>query len=265
MKEHETMNGGVTEITQEYRKEATPTAEATTKRKPTLKNFTLTTPVAILLGAVIIAFGLVGYGFASNGGNSTPLALFKGRAIDATDYIEGKTNSKVIVVEYSDPECPFCVQVSGTMKQLRADYGSKVAFAYRYFPLTQIHPHSFDESRAIACAGKIGGTQKFYEYIDALYGYKLSKQTTELASTGKEDFAKAVSLDIPSFTTCMKDNQTAQTVTNSIADGSAAGVQGTPSTFILVKTRKGYEQVSMVDGARPIDYFKTAIEEALAR
>ncbi len=70
---------------------------------------------------------------------------------------------------------------------------------------------------------------------------------------------------MPAFTTCMKDNQTAQTVNDSVADGVTAGVQGTPSTFVLVKTRKGYEQISMVDGARPVDFFKTVIDEALAR
>lgn len=231
------------------------------------KGFTLTTPMAIIFAAIIISGGLMGYGFIMQGGNSNavPKPLFKGKAISSSDFIEGKSNAKVFIVEYSDPECPYCAQLYGTMKQLRTEYESKAAFVYRHFPLTQIHKNSLDESRAIACAGQIGGKEKFYAYIDALYGYETSKQSTDLPATAKEDFARSVGLDMTAFSTCMKDNQTAQLVNDSIADGATAGVQGTPSTFILVKTKKGYEQITMIDGARPIEFFKTAIDEALAR
>ena len=229
--------------------------------------FTLTTPMAIIIAAVIISGGLMGYGYITQGGSPSPSAksAFTGKPIEDTDFIFGKESSKVIVVEYSDPECPFCVQVSPTIKKLRADYGDKVAFVYRHFPLTQIHKNAFDESRAIACAGKIGGTEKFYEYIDALFGYKMSKQTTQLPSTGKDDLARGVGLDQKAFTDCMTGKVTAQTVTDSINDGIAAGVQGTPSTFVLLKTRKGYEVVSMIDGARPYEYFKTVLDQALSK
>ena len=165
------------------------------------KGFVLTTPLAIIIASVIIAGGLMGYGAIMQGGSTgkAALAMFKGKAIDAADYIEGKENSKVIVVEYSDPECPFCVQLSPTIEKIRSDYAGKIAFVYRHFPLTQIHKNAFDESRAIACAGKIGGTTKYYEYIDTLYRYKMSKQTATLPSTGKEDFARTVGLDMSAF------------------------------------------------------------------
>jgi predicted DsbA family dithiol-disulfide isomerase len=63
----------------------------------------------------------------------------------------------------------------------------------------------------------------------------------------------------------MKNDDTEKIVLNSINDGITAGVQGTPSTFVLLKTRKGYETVSMVDGARPYEFFKAVVEEALSR
>ena len=230
------------------------------------KGFTLTTPVAILFGAAIIAVGIVAYGFITR--VDAPVAgvtMFKGRVINAVDYVEGSANSKVAVIEYSDPECPFCTALHPTMKQLRTEYAGKVAFVYRHFPLTQIHPHSFDESRAIACAGTIGGTKKFYEYIDALFGYNVNNKTTQLPATGKEDIARGVGLDSSLFSSCMNNKQAEDTVNASINDGVTAGVQGTPSTFVLAKNRKGYEVVSLVDGARPYEYIKAAIEEALAK
>lgn len=278
MKEHDTHQHDESGIIENYKEEGTLTLETLDvasdeassheiHKKHTKRGFTLTTPIAIIFASVILAGGLMGYGFITGGNNSNsvPKPLFKGKIIDALDYIDGKENSKVIVIEYSDPECPFCAQAFSTMKQLRTDYADKVAFVYRHFPLTQIHKEAFDESRAIACAGKLGGKEKFYTYIDTLYGYETSKQSTQLPSTAKEDFARSNGLDMAAFSTCMKEKQTAQIVTDSINDGVTAGVQGTPTTFVLVKTKKGYEQVSLVDGARPLDYFKAAIDEALAR
>lgn len=278
MKDHNNHENKNIEVTEHYKEEGVVTLETLEvaahdahthghAKHHASKGFVLTTPLAIIIASVIIAGGLMGYGAIMQGGSAgkATLAMFKGKAIDAADYIEGKENSKVIVVEYSDPECPFCVQLSPTIEKIRSDYAGKIAFVYRHFPLTQIHKNAFDESRAIACAGKIGGTTKYYEYIDTLYRYKMSKQTATLPSTGKEDFARAVGLDMSAFGTCMKDNQTAQAITDSTNDGVIAGVQGTPSTFILVKTKKGYEQVTMIDGARQMEFFKAAIDEALAR
>ena len=227
----------------------------------------LTTPAAILLGAAMIAVGIVAYGFIMQGGQAkSPKTMFVGKTIDpATDYIEGKAKSDVVLVEYSDPECPFCVQAHPIIKQIRDEYKGKIAFVYRHFPLTQIHSHAFDEARAISCAGIVGGQEKYYEYIDAFFGYKESHKTTQLTATGKEDIAKTVGLDVNAFLSCMKDTQAGEKVQASLEDGVQAGVQGTPASFVLVKTRKGYEVISMIDGARPYPFFKAAIEEALAR
>jgi protein-disulfide isomerase len=190
--------------------------------------------------------------------------MFAGKPLDDKDHIEGNAKSDIIVVEYSDPECPFCVQLHPTLKQIRNEYESKVAFVYRYFPLTQIHPHSYDESKAIACAATIGGTKKFYEYIDALFGYKSAQQTTQLPATGKEDIAANVGLDRAAFLTCEKDQATSATIDASLSDGVQAGVQGTPTSYVLQKTSKGYKIIATIDGARPYEYIKAAVDQALA-
>jgi protein-disulfide isomerase len=236
------------------------------KIKHFFSSITFTTPAAIILGSVIIASGLIGYGFVMQGnvqaGTITP---FTGRSIDETDFIDGKKDSKVVVVEYSDPECPFCVQAHPTIKKLRTDYADKVAFIYRHFPLSQIHPHAIDESKAIFCAGKLGGAKIFYTYLDALFGYKVTNQTTQLTPTGKEDLARNAGIDGNQFAKCLTSTDAAEAVNNSTNDGIAAGVQGTPSTFILLQTKVGYQVISMIDGARPENYFKAVIEEALSR
>lgn len=232
----------------------------------TLSTFKLTTPTAIILAACILAGSHIAYGFIiRNSGANTESSLFTGKPIDEKDYIEGNTDSKVVIVEYSDPECPYCVTLHPTLKQIRTDYAEKIGFVYRHFPLTQIHPNAFNESKAIACAGTLSGAKGFYAYIDALYGYKLSHQTTQLPTTGIQDLAKNGGLNPSRFAACIKSEDTSLTVDTSVNDGVQAGVQGTPSSFVLVKTKKGLEVVAMLDGARPYEYIQAAIEEALSR
>jgi protein-disulfide isomerase len=229
------------------------------------RSFTLSTPVAIILAALVLGGSHIAYGVVtSSGSSSAPVSMFTGRPVDATDLVEGNAKSQVYVVEYSDPECPFCISAHPSVKQLRTEYGDKVAFVYRHFPLTQIHPHSYDESKAIACAATLGGKESFYDYIDQIYGYKSSNQTTQLPPTGKEDIAASVGLDKDAFLKCESDEATANTIDTSINDGVQAGVQGTPTTFVLLKTKKGLQVVATIDGARPYSYFKAAIDQAIA-
>ena len=80
----------------------------------------------------------------------------------------GDKNSKVIIVEYSDFECPFCGRFySQTFKQLEREYSDKnVALVYRHFPLSSIHPNAQKAAEASECAGEQG---KFWEIHDMLF------------------------------------------------------------------------------------------------
>lgn len=240
----------------------------------TPKNMNLSTPSAVIAGSVLISLSLIANGLIISHGNGNSLGvsavekpsnMFAGKSIDGKDYVLGDENADVAVIEYSDPECPFCVQLSPTIKQIQEKYAGKIAFVYRHFPLTQIHPHAFDESRAIACAGAGEGKTGYYKYIDALFSYKYGKQTTQLPQNGVFDLAKTAGLDISKFTQCYNTQATAQIVNDNQADGVKAGVQGTPTTFVLKKKGNGYEVIALVDGARPIEAFTAPIEEALIR
>lgn len=232
--------------------------------KSRVSSLSLTTPVAIILAALILGGSHVVYGMVANRAPSE-VKLFTGRPIDKTDQIEGTTKNNIFLVEYSDPECPYCISLHPTLKQIRNEYGDKIAFVYRHFPLTQIHPNAFDESKAIHCAGTLGGTKSTYAYVDALYGYKLANNTAKLPATGKEDIAANVGLDKEAFKACMASEEAGMAIDASLNDGVQAGVQGTPTSFILAKTRKGYEVVALMDGGRPYEYVKAAVEEALSR
>lgn len=225
----------------------------------------ITTPVAIIVGALILGGSHLAYGFIIQKGSPSSNALFKGRAIDDSDFVTGNVKSKVLLVEYSDTECPFCAQLHPAIKKIQDEYASKVAFVYRYFPLTQIHPNAFEESRAVFCVGKVSGATKRQNYIDEMFDYKLSKQNMVLPVGKKESLAVSVGADPALFATCMQSNESKNVVDASLSDVMAAGVQGTPATFVLLKTRSGYEVISAIEGARSYEYIKAAIDDALAR
>jgi protein-disulfide isomerase len=171
-------------------------------------------------------------------------------------------------MEYSDTECPFCAQLHPSITKVQQEYADKISFVYRYFPLTQIHPHSFEESRAVYCVGKLSGAAKREEYINTMFSYKLSKQNMVLPETGansKEDMAKNTGVNMNDFGACMLSQESSDAINAALQDGTAAGVTGTPATFILVKNKKGYDVVAQVDGARPYEFLKAAIDQALAR
>lgn len=86
------------------------------------------------------------------------------------DHIAGNPNAELLIVEYSDPECPFCKRFHETMMQVMNEYGKtdKVAWVYRHFPLDSIHSKARKEAEAIECAGELGGNDKFWEYLNKL-------------------------------------------------------------------------------------------------
>lgn len=231
-----------------------------------LKTFSFTTPIAIILAALLISVSHITYAMIlSKKGTTAALEIFKGKPIDATDLTTGKKNSEVIVVEYSDTECPFCAQLHPIMQKIKKEYGAKVAFVYRYFPLTQIHPNAFDEARAVFCVGKIAGAEKRMDYINEMFTYKIGKQSMVLPKGGRESLAKNTGVDGTAFNACMNSQEPGNAVNAGTQDGITAGVEGTPATFVLIRNGDNYEVVSLISGARPYEYFKAVIDEALTR
>ncbi|MDO8488241.1 MAG: thioredoxin domain-containing protein [bacterium] len=80
--------------------------------------------------------------------------------------INGDPGAAVTLIEYSDFQCPYCAQAFPTIKQILDEYGDKVVFAYKHFPLSQIHPHAQKTAEAAECARDQG---KFWEFHDALF------------------------------------------------------------------------------------------------
>jgi len=89
-------------------------------------------------------------------------------AVSAADHLRGNPDAKVILVEYSDFECPFCERFHPTMTQVMAEYGDKIAWVYRNFPLS-FHPNAQKSAQAAECVSQLTDNQTYWQYVDALF------------------------------------------------------------------------------------------------
>ncbi|KKQ55101.1 MAG: hypothetical protein US74_C0041G0010 [Parcubacteria group bacterium GW2011_GWA2_38_13] len=167
--------------------------------------------------------------------------------ISASDYIRGDKNAKITMVEYSDFECPFCLRHNPTIDKILSEYKGKVRLIYRHFPLS-FHPQAQKAAEAFECAGEQG---KAYEMHDKIY------QANAAANMSIETWkktAKDLGLNTSKFNDCLDTGKYASKISQQQNDGAAAGVEGTPATFINGK---------LVSGAVPYEQFKSIIDVLL--
>mgnify|MGYP001571372552 CR=1 FL=1 len=157
-------------------------------------------------------------------------------AVTNKDHIRGNINAKILLVEYSDLECPFCKKFHQTMKQVLKEYGDKVAWVYRHYPLP-FHANAQKEAEASECAADQGGNITFWNYIDEILdrttsngkGFPLNKLVP---------LAEELGLDGKKFKTCLDNSTYAQKVKKGIEDAEKGGKLGTPTTIIIPSTGK---------------------------
>ena len=87
-------------------------------------------------------------------------------AIVSTDYVKGNKDARFTLIEYSDIDCPFCKRFHPTAQQLVDEYNGQVSWVYRQFPLDQLHPNARVKAQGARCAGKLGGAEAFWKYLD---------------------------------------------------------------------------------------------------
>lgn len=223
----------------------------------------LTVPVAILVAGIIVAGAII---FAL-GRKATPEALpeddfvsgdvEKMRPVDDKDHIVGALDAPVVIVEYSDTECPFCKNFHKTTLQVVDDYKGKVAWVYRHFPLDAIHSQARKEAAATECAATLGGNDAFWKFINKIFEITPSNDGLDLAELPK--IAKEVGLKETDFNKCLDDKVAAQAVEEDYQDGLAAGVQGTPHSIVVAKSGKKF----VISGAQPLAEVKKVVEQAL--
>lgn len=236
------------------------------RTRPALEKYS--TPVSVLLGALIIGGALYfGNGKPATEGavpeapNQAAIqkALENITPVSSADHIRGNPNAEVVIVEYSDTECPFCKRFHDTMKQVMGEYeaGGEVAWVYRHFPLDQLHKKARSEAVAFECAKEQGGNDAFWKYADRLFEITPSNDGLDAAELPK--IATFIGLDADKFTTCLASGKYDAHIEAEAQNAQATGGEGTPWSVIVTKSGKKYP----LSGAQPYEAVKQAIEQAL--
>lgn len=190
-------------------------------------------------------------------GDAQPKVALKTPELTNDDRIRGNKNAKVTLVEYSDFECPFCIRFHPTMQQVMKEYGDKVKWVYRDYPLA-FHANAQKEAEAGWCINELGGTDAFWKYVDAIFA-KTTGNGTGFALEKLGPLAAELGVNQSKFQQCLDSAKYAQKVKDQMAKGSEEGVSGTPGTIII--DAKG--QTQLVPGALPFEQIKSMIDSAL--
>ncbi|PIR68165.1 hypothetical protein COU49_02330 [Candidatus Nomurabacteria bacterium CG10_big_fil_rev_8_21_14_0_10_35_16] len=177
------------------------------------------------------------------------------RPISAEDHITGNIDADLIVLEYSDTECPFCKIFHETMHKILQEK-ENVAWIYRHYPIPGLHPKASREAEATECAFEQGGNEGFWKYIDRLFS--ITPPNNQLEDQELTNIAQYVDLNTSSFYTCLESGKYKNKVEADVEDGNKAGAGrfGTPFSLIL----KNGEIVDMIRGAQPYEKILQQLE-----
>jgi protein-disulfide isomerase len=174
--------------------------------------------------------------------------------------IKGAQTAQVVLVEFSDFQCPFCARhASLTYPQIIREYvdTGRLRYAFMNLPIESLHPLAFKQHLAAACAADQG---HFWEMHDLLFSNPGAADLGALVA-----HAKALGLDISTFRACVEGELHAGEIRQAAAVGNAAGVNGTPTFLIgVLDTDNKFKAVRVIAGARPYPAFKEAIDGVLS-
>jgi len=180
-----------------------------------------------------------------------------GLHLDAARLTNVTGRGSIVIVEFSDFQCPFCAKYAQeTLPLVKRDLIEKgrVKYAALQYPLENIHPLALEASEASECAARHG---RFWEMHDQLF-----RNPTSLDHTSLMTQARAIGVDATTFEGCLTSHDTLAKIRADQAEGKRLGVEGTPSFLIgLVRVDGGIDLRKRIGGAVPFEVFVKEVGE----
>ncbi|MBU0598182.1 DsbA family protein [Patescibacteria group bacterium] len=146
------------------------------------------------------------------------------RITTTDDPYLGNPDADIVIVEFSDFQCPYCFQTFPIMHDVVDKYADEIKYIYRDFPLSDIHPQAQMAAEAGECAQDQG---KFWAMHDKMF---INRDDLSLASL--KNYATEIGLNIAEFVVCLEGNKYKEEVEEDYFDGLIAGVDGTPTFYV---------------------------------
>jgi protein-disulfide isomerase len=156
------------------------------------------------------------------------------------DHVRGESDA-ALILEYGDYECPYSRQAFRAIQRVERELSGQVRFAFRHYPLTEIHPHALAASRAAEAAAL---QNRFWEMHELLFHRQKALEDDDLRS-----YANEIGLDLDRFDRGRVDSEVQARIERDVASGDATGVvRGTPTLFIDgVLYQGGYDAAAFIE------------------
>ena len=193
----------------------------------------------IVFSVVVVALivGLVVWTRATNpplnvsGVNGNSVLGATAESGDIGDNVKGKADSKVLLVEYGDFQCPSCKSAHPNVNTLLGEYDDRIAFVFRNFPLASIHPNA----KAAAAAAEAAGLQgKYWQMYNSLFDNQDSWKNLDASQRTEafKSFAAEFGVDQAKFDADFAGDPVSKKLAFDQALGRQQGVSATPTFFL---------------------------------
>ena len=203
-------------------------------------------------GIFIVIIGLIVWGMiaASQKASREKASLPLPNQVTSSDWTRGNASSTVILVEYSDFQCPACAAYFPMVEKLFKENANNMLFIYRHFPLTQ-HANAIPAAQAAEAAGKQGKFWEMYEMIFSTHDeWENSKDVKKIFS----DYAVELGLNMTQYSEDFESKVTLDKIDSDLKSGMMAGVNSTPTFYLngeKIQTPESYEDFKkLIDDAQ---------------
>ncbi|MEV0393706.1 DsbA family protein [Polymorphospora rubra] len=211
----------------------------------------MSTNLKVTLGVLAVALAVVVGVVVVNRTGDTTVAASEALVRADSHRLSSAADGKTTVVEFLDFECESCLAAYPGVEQLRAEYGDRITYVVRYFPIAS-HPNAYNAAYAAEAAARQGRFEQMYKKLfdtQTTWGHNQQSQASVF-----EGYAEELGLDVTRFRADVASAEVADRIEADAADGQALGVQGTPTFFI---------DGERFDGRPDYNGLKTAIDASL--
>jgi NhaA family Na+:H+ antiporter len=156
------------------------------------------------------------------------------------DHVAGDPAAPLELVMYGDFECPYCAAAQSILARVRSRLGDRLRFAFRHFPIEEVHPHARHAAEVAEAAAAQGA---FWEMHDALYAARGALTDRDLLA-----YASALGLDTHRVAAELADHVHLARVLRDLEWARRAGLAGTPAFYVNGRLHEGsYDAGSLIE------------------
>ncbi|MEN9582324.1 MAG: hypothetical protein RL641_278 [Candidatus Parcubacteria bacterium] len=170
------------------------------------------------------------------------------------EHVCGNPNAKIMIVEYTDLECPFCKQFHPTLQKIVAESNGTVGWVLRHYPIDGLHSKARHEAEATECAADQMGEVGFWKYTDKVF--EVTSSNNSLSPALLPLIADQIGLNKEAFATCLASGKFLPKIAAQAKLAEDKGPIGTPNSRLFI----GGKEVEEVSGAVDYNTLKSKID-----